>query len=212
MKGALRRKSTRLVRKAGWGAERQSSATWKRKTNMLSICCLLLLFSQLLGCVQLFCNPMDCSTTRLLCPWNFLGKNTYHPLLQDLHNPGIEPTSPTLGRFFTTEPQGRNSHISKHPQLSEHSFQPWSKTGLCRAKITVLCMCVFFYRRSLFTLFSNLAGDQKLPGVDLKRTPPSHCSSTPDVLISPFYSPLHKGSDFYLLCSLRNGTQSSYIQ
>ena len=23
--------------------------------------------------VQLFCNPMDC---RLLCPWNFLGKNT----------------------------------------------------------------------------------------------------------------------------------------
>ena len=47
----------------------------------------------------------------LLCPWDFLGKNTgvgCHFLLQgDLLDPGIEPASPALaGRFFTTEPQG----------------------------------------------------------------------------------------------------------
>ena len=29
-----------------------------------------------LSCVQLFCNPMDCKTTRLLCLRDFPGKNT----------------------------------------------------------------------------------------------------------------------------------------
>ena len=54
---------------------------------------------------------MDCSFARLLCPWDFRGKNTgvgWHSLLQDLPDPGIEPTSLTFpvlaGRFFTTWP------------------------------------------------------------------------------------------------------------
>ena len=54
-------------------------------------------------------------STRLLCPWNFLSKNTgvgCHFLLQgNLPNPGIEPTSPAspelAGRFFITEPPGK---------------------------------------------------------------------------------------------------------
>ena len=29
-----------------------------------------------LSCVRLFCSPMDCSPTRLLCPWDFPGTNT----------------------------------------------------------------------------------------------------------------------------------------
>ena len=43
---------------------------------------------------------MDCSLSRLLCPWNSPSKNTgvgCHALLQeDLPDPGIEPSSPTI--------------------------------------------------------------------------------------------------------------------
>ena len=64
--------------------------------------------------VQLFVAPWTVAT-RLLCPWNFPGKNTgvsLRFLLQgDLSNPGIEPESPSslewAGRFFTTEPPGK---------------------------------------------------------------------------------------------------------
>ena len=56
-------------------------------------------------------QPHGLELTRLLCPWDFPGKNTgvdCHFLLQDLPNPGIETvslTSPTLaGEFFTTVP------------------------------------------------------------------------------------------------------------
>ena len=38
------------------------------------------------------CNCMDCSPTKLLCPWNSPGKNTgVDPPPGDLPNPGIEP-------------------------------------------------------------------------------------------------------------------------
>ena len=55
------------------------------------------------------CDPMD---TRLLCPWDFPGKNTAvgsHFLLQGIFpTHGIKPTSPALaGGFFTTEPSGK---------------------------------------------------------------------------------------------------------
>ena len=44
------------------------------------------------------CNPMDCKPTKLLCPWDFPGKNTglgcHFPSLGDLPNPGIEPMAP----------------------------------------------------------------------------------------------------------------------
>ena len=46
--------------------------------------------------------------TRFLCPWNFPGKNTGvglpFPSPRNLPDPGIEPASPTLAGFFTTEP------------------------------------------------------------------------------------------------------------
>ena len=52
--------------------------------------------------------PPEPQTTRLLCPWNFPGKNTgvgCHFLSRDLPHPGIEPASPALaGKFFLTEP------------------------------------------------------------------------------------------------------------
>ena len=49
---------------------------------------------------------------RLLCPWDFPGKNTgvgCHFLLQgDLPDSGIKPVSPALtGRFSTPEPPGK---------------------------------------------------------------------------------------------------------
>ena len=63
------------------------------------------------------CDPMD----RLLCPWDFPGKNIgvgCSFLLQgDLPNSGTEPTipvSPALaGGFFTTEPPGKLCFIHK---------------------------------------------------------------------------------------------------
>ena len=43
---------------------------------------------------------------RLLCPWDFPGKNTgvgCHSFLQGISDPGLEPMSPALAsRFFTT--------------------------------------------------------------------------------------------------------------
>ena len=42
-------------------------------------------------------KPLDCSPDRLLCPWDFSGKNTgvlSFPPPGDLPDPGIEPASP----------------------------------------------------------------------------------------------------------------------
>ena len=55
-------------------------------------CVTLLVVSDSLG-------PHGLKLTRLLCPWNFPGKNTgvgCHSLLRDLLNPGVKPRSPTL--------------------------------------------------------------------------------------------------------------------
>ena len=58
------------------------------------------------------CDPMDCSPTRLLHPWDSPGKNTgvgYHFLLQGIFpKPGIKPGSPALeADALTSEPQGK---------------------------------------------------------------------------------------------------------
>ena len=57
-------------------------------------------------CTTLY-EPLQ--TTRLLCPWNFPGKNTgavTTASYRDLPDPGIKPMSPMspalAGRFFTT--------------------------------------------------------------------------------------------------------------
>ena len=48
------------------------------------------------------CDPLDCSPARLLCPWDFLGKNTRvdcHFLLQGIF-PGVELVSSALAGGF----------------------------------------------------------------------------------------------------------------
>ena len=52
------------------------------------------------------CDPMNCSSARPLCPWDFSGKSGLRfPSPGDLLDSGIEPESPVLaGGFFTTEP------------------------------------------------------------------------------------------------------------
>ena len=64
-------------------------------------------FVQSLSHVWLFCGPI-----RLLCPWEFPGKNTgvgCHFFLQGpFLTQGMEPKSPALaGRLFTFEPPGK---------------------------------------------------------------------------------------------------------
>ena len=67
------------------------------------------------SCVQLFCDPMDCSPqgssvhgiSQARIPGNGL------PFLspRDLTDPGIKPTSSALaGRFFTTELPGKPTY------------------------------------------------------------------------------------------------------
>ena len=57
-------------------------------------------------------GPRGLQPARLLCPWEFPGKNTgvgCHFLLHGvLPDPGIKPTSPTpAGGFFATVPPGK---------------------------------------------------------------------------------------------------------
>ena len=70
---------------------------------------------------------------RLLCPWNFPGKNTPG----DLPNPGIKPASPALtGRFFTTVPPGMPQQTGNVIQIwtwAEHSVQFSSVAQSCPA-------------------------------------------------------------------------------
>ena len=56
--------------------------------------------------------PHRLHTSRLLCPWDFPGKNIgvgcQFPSLEDLPDPGINPVSPALADgFFPTEPPGK---------------------------------------------------------------------------------------------------------
>ena len=65
------------------------------------------------------CNSMDCNPTRLLCPWNFPGKNTGVGclfLLQGIFSPQEnEPmslvSSALAGGFLTIVPPGKPSYI-----------------------------------------------------------------------------------------------------
>ena len=56
-------------------------------------------------------QPQELHPAKLLCPWNFPGKNTGaelpFPCPGDLTDPEIKPASPALtGGFHTTEPLG----------------------------------------------------------------------------------------------------------
>jgi len=70
---------------------------------------------------------------RLLCPWDFPGKNTgvgcHIPSPGDLPDPGIKPTSPALvSGFFTTEPLGKPtmeySIITKNKTICSNMDEP----------------------------------------------------------------------------------------
>ena len=68
---------------------------------------MLLLQCAVHSCVRLFETPW---TARLLCPWNFPGKNTGVPFLppEDLPDPGIKPGSPPLqADSLPSEPPGK---------------------------------------------------------------------------------------------------------
>ena len=82
---------------------------------------LLLFIVQSLSHIQLL-RPHGLQPTRLLCLWDFPGKNTregYHFLLQGIFSsPGTERVSPALaGRFFATEPPGK---IGSLPQETHY--------------------------------------------------------------------------------------------
>ena len=76
-------------------------------------------------------DPME--PAKLLCPWDFSGKNTGaglpFPSPGDLPNPRIEPTSPALtGRFFTTEPPGNPKQVErglKYGLAGSMKLEPW---------------------------------------------------------------------------------------
>ena len=75
------------------------------------------------------CNSMDCSPSRLLCPWDFLGKNTEvgcHFLLQ---------------RIFLT--QGSNSDLLHCRQILYHlSYQESKLTVVHNTTTMYYCSCL----------------------------------------------------------------------
>ena len=71
------------------------------------ICCFCYLVTK--SCPTLG-DPKDCSPARILCPWDFSGKNTgvgCHFLLQGIFLTQGLNVSCLAGGFFTTEPSGK---------------------------------------------------------------------------------------------------------
>ena len=88
----------------------------------LSCCCVVAKFCPTLAI------PYNCmQPTRLLCPWDFPGKNIglgCHFLLQGIFDPEIELMSPTrAGGFFTTEPLGKPLFLNNYAKELETSEQ-----------------------------------------------------------------------------------------
>ena len=92
-----------------------------------------------LSCVWHFCDPMDCSPPRLLCPWNSPGKNTgvdYHFLLQ-----GIFPT------------QGSNLHLEHCRQILYH----WASSEALVSTIEMLLNPVFLFIPASLTALAQMS-------------------------------------------------------
>ena len=67
-----------------------------------------------------FADPLDCSSPRLLCPWDSPGKNTgvgCHPPPGDLPYPGIASGSPGSGRERLLSTPSRASEGVRLPYL-----------------------------------------------------------------------------------------------
>ena len=88
----------------------------------LSCCCVVAKF-----CLTLATPYNGMSPTRLLCPWDFPGKNTgvgCRFLLQGIFDPGVELMSPTLaGGVLTTEPLGKPLFLNNYAKELETSEQ-----------------------------------------------------------------------------------------
>ena len=91
---------------------------------------------------------------RLLCPWDFPGKDAGSglpfPSPGDLPNPGIEPASPALaGGFFTTEPPGKPRLKSllwvffTDDKTQERKLQKDSQTREVAAGYQFFCVFLF---------------------------------------------------------------------
>ena len=107
-------------------------------------------------CVTQFCltlcNPIDCSPTRLLCPWNSPSKNTGVGCLA-LPNPGIKPGSPTL-QADSLLPENGNGNLAGtgHAQradtlIGSHKTEPFFpkiRVGkpMAHGPNSGLCVCV----------------------------------------------------------------------
>ena len=87
----------------------------------------LCVFSHSVVSDSLWCHGLQ--PTRLLCPWDFPGKNTGAGCIfssGNLPDPRIEPESPTspalTGRFFTTEPPGKSPSPPVIPIKTKEDF------------------------------------------------------------------------------------------
>ena len=96
-----------------------------------------------------FANPWTV-THRLLCPWDFRGKNTgvgWQFLLQGIFPTHVEPESPELaGRFFTTEP-------SEKPCVYTYSY-PTMHICVIHTRTTT---CIHFKFTNTYLCFSSLS-------------------------------------------------------
>ena len=82
------------------------------------------------------CNPTDCCPARLLCPWNYLGKNTgvgSHFLSPgDLPNRFIEPRSPALQTdSLPPEPPGKPKHVVNYKGKQQNDVCLLSHSVIC---------------------------------------------------------------------------------
>ena len=94
------------------------------------------------------CNLMDYKPARLLCPWNSPSNNTgvgcLFPSPGDLPDPGMEPGSPALAGFFTTESPGK-------PDIWFYI----NVTDLYRLLYAILASSFFFFQLTLFFLIEG---------------------------------------------------------
>ena len=99
------------------------------------------------------CSPMDCSPTRLLCPWDFPGKHTgvgCHFLLQEIFltqelNPGLPHCRQTLDSqsIFSIYmvPQYKRVGVLSNTYYEEKCLKNWMQI---RQKDTVNLFCLHF--------------------------------------------------------------------
>ena len=86
-----------------------------------------------LSCPTL-CNPMDCSPSRLLCPWNFTGKNTRvgcHFLLQGIFS--TQGQNPCL-LHWQADSLPLHHLESCTPQLNRNSYSTFCFCLLCEGE------------------------------------------------------------------------------